>query len=401
MGVRRISATRALAAVGVIWALHAPVAAAEREVAAFGIGYLEIANDPRYQERPSYTGLLLQTRKRPFDGAALAIRESRVLGRVLKTEFELHRATAATAADLVAQIRQQQAEHGVRLFVIDATADVIGTVADAVAKDAVVLFNVSAPDDILRRAGCKANLLHVIPSDAMLADALAQYLVSKRWRKVLVLKGPSQEDAAMAAAFTRSARKFGAEIVATKDFVLGHDPRQRDQNNIALLTSTPSHDVVLLADSDGEFGRYVPYQTSLPRPVVGSEGLIASAWHWTWERYGAPQLNQRFDRRAQRRMQSGDWAAWAAVKAIVEAAARTRSPDAKAVTDYLRGASFTLDAYKGTPASFRPWNNQLRQPILLHTHNAVVARAPIEGFLHPTDALDTLGFDAPESGCRF
>ena len=38
------------------------------------------------------------------------------------------------------------------------------------------------------------------------------------------------------------------------------------------------------------------------------------------------------------------------------------------VTGYLKSDRLTLDAYKGTPASFRPWNNQLRQPILLHTH---------------------------------
>jgi ABC transporter substrate binding protein (PQQ-dependent alcohol dehydrogenase system) len=399
---KRIGAHLALAALGLIWMLLAPVpATAEAKTSAFGIGYLEITDDPRYQEHPSYTGLQLETRKRPFDGAALAIRESRVLGRVLKTKFELHRTAGANADELVAQIRKQQSEHGVRLFLIDAAAAAIGKVADAVAKDGVVLFNVSAPDDPLRRAGCKADVMHVIPSYAMLTDGLTQYLVSKRWRRALVLKGPSPEDAALVAAFTRSARKFGAKIVATKDFVLGHDPRQRDQNNIALMTASPSYDVVFLADSYGEFGRYVPYQTSLPRPVVGTEGLIASAWHWTWERYGAPQLNQRFDRRAKRRMQGSDWAAWAAVKAIVEAAARTRSSDAEVVTKYLRSGKLTLDAYKGTPASFRRWNNQLRQPILLHTHNAVVALAPVKGFLHPTDVLDTLGVDKPESGCKF
>ena len=63
--------------------------------------------------------------------------------------------------------------------------------------------------------------------------------------------------------------------------------------------------------------------------------------------------------------------------------------------------AFTLDTYKGTPGNFRPWNNQLRQAVLLHTHNAVIARAPIEGFLHQTNNLDTLGRDRPESACRF
>jgi hypothetical protein len=43
----------------------------------------------------------------------------------------------------------------------------------------------------------------------------------------------------------------------------------------------------------------------------------------------------------------------------------------------------------------------MRQAILLATGNAVIALAPIEGFLHQTNDLDTLGVDAPQSECRF
>ncbi|HSR72014.1 MAG TPA: branched-chain amino acid ABC transporter substrate-binding protein, partial [Kiloniellales bacterium] len=232
-------------------------------------------------------------------------------------------------------------------------------------------------------------------------DALAQYLAAKQWRDVLMLEGPEPEDTVLAEAFAHSAAKFGLTIVARRDFVLGQDPRERDRNNIALMTASPDSDVIFLADSLGEFGRYVPYQTARLRPVVGSEGLSASAWHWTWERHGAPQLNQRFERHAGRTMKPFDWAAWAAVKGLVEAAARSRSADFAAISEYLRGSDFTLDAYKGTPASYRPWNNQLRQPILLHTHNAVIGRAPLPEFLHARENMDTLGFDKPDSPCRF
>lgn len=58
------------------------------------------------------------------------------------------------------------------------------------------------------------------------------------------------------------------------------------------MTGEPDHDVVNLADSIGEFGRYVPFGTYFTRTIVGSEELIASGWHWTWERHGAPQFNQ-------------------------------------------------------------------------------------------------------------
>ena len=48
---------------------------------------------------------------------------------------------------------------------------------------------------------------------------------------------------------------------------------------------------------------------------------------------------------------------------------------------------------------YRPWDGQLRQPILLNTGNYAIAVAPIEGFLDPVNNLDTLGFDARETAC--
>lgn len=380
-------------------ALAAPAAASERQD--FAIGYLQLADDPRYAEVRSYAGLKLFSRHRPFDGAEVAARESRATGRALGLALGLERVEAADAAALAQEARRLRDETGVRFFIVDADADTLLALGDALAGDEVLLFNISEVEDRLRREDCRANLMHVMPSRAMLADAMAQYLAARNWRRVLLLRGEKPVDVLDAAAFERSARKFGLKVVAVKDFELGNDPRNRAQNNIALMTAEPDHDVLFLADSFGEFGRYVPYQTHLPRPVVGSQGLSAAAWHWSWERHGAPQLNQRFDKRAGRDMQDADWAAWAAYRLVVEAVARSGSTDFGAVSAYLKGGDLRFDAYKGNPASFRSWNNQLRQPLLLHTHNAVAARAPLDGFLHRRDVLDTLGVDEPESICRF
>lgn len=374
-----------------------PAIAAAREP--FTIGYLEIAGDPRYAEVRNYTGLKLKTVRRPFPGAEVAARESRATGRALGLKLGLEWVEAVDAAALAADIRRMRDETGIRFFLVDADAEALLEIADATKDDGVLLFNVSEPADRLRGEDCRANVMHMIPSRAMLMDGLAQYLVARNWRRVLVLRGEQPEDTVSAAAFERSARKFGLKIVAVKDFLLSNDPRNRGQNNIALMTAEPDHDVIFLADDYGEFGRYVPYQTHLPRPVVGAQGLEVNAWHWAWERHGAPQLNQRFDKQAGREMKDADWAAWAAYKVIVEAVARAGGTDFDAVTAYLKGEALRFDAYKGNPASFRPWNNQLRQPVLLHTHNAVAARAPLDGFLHRRDVLDTLGIDEPESKC--
>jgi ABC transporter substrate binding protein (PQQ-dependent alcohol dehydrogenase system) len=287
------------------------------------------------------------------------------------------------------------------IFILDLPIDDVREAGRVLAGEPLLLFNTRHRDDSLRGADCSPVLFHTIPSRAMLMDALAQYLSKRNWTEVLALEGPDELDAKWSAAFAASARKFRLKVVDTRAFVLSNDPRQRDQTNSALLTSGADYDVVYLADSVGEFGRYLPYQTKDARPVVGSEGLVASAWHWTWERHGAPQLNQRFDRIADRSMTGSDWAAWTAVKAIVSATLYGKSGEIEALRATLRSDDFRVDNYKGTPANFRPWNNQLRQNILLHTHNAVIASAPIEGFLHEKNNLDTLGIDARESTCHF
>jgi ABC transporter substrate binding protein (PQQ-dependent alcohol dehydrogenase system) len=233
----------------------------------------------------------------------------------------------------------------------------------------------------------------------MLMDALAQYLISKKWRKVLALKGLSPDDDRLFTAFDRSAKRFGLSIVATRPFRLGRDPRERSKNNIALLTAGKDYDVVFVADTQGEFARSVPYQIQQPRPVVGSAGLVPDGWNWAWDRYGAPQLNKRFLRKAGRWMTDYDWSAWLAIKVIGEAVQRTASGEFRVLSDYILGDKIIIDGFKGYPLSFRDWNGQLRQPVFLTTTNWVVARAPLEGFLHRTNDLDTIGLDRTETHC--
>ena len=98
-------------------------------------------------------------------------------------------------------------------------------------------------------------------------------------------------------------------------------------------------------------------------------------------------------------MKAEDWAAWAAVRSVVEAISGIRTTDFAALRAFMMSEEFSLDLYKGAPGSFRPWSGQLRQPILLGVHNAIIARAPLEEFLHRTNNLDTLGIDMPEANC--
>jgi ABC transporter substrate binding protein (PQQ-dependent alcohol dehydrogenase system) len=153
-----------------------------------------------------------------------------------------------------------------------------------------------------------------------------------------------------------------------------------------------------VVDSDGEFARGLPYRTGLPRPVVGDAGMVALAWHASFERYGAPQVSRRFARDAKRPMTAQDWAAWLAGKALTAAA--TAQPKGPLASYQQALTSAELDGSKGTPMTFRPWDGQLRQPLLLSDGQGVLSQAPVDGVMHPRDALDTLGADAPEKLCK-
>jgi ABC transporter substrate binding protein (PQQ-dependent alcohol dehydrogenase system) len=360
--------------------------------------YLGLQDDPWYDPQPVYTGLSLRDRSRPVDGARTALRSARVLARALGIAVALDERLLAPGASAVQAVRDARAE-GALAILLDLPAQDMAEIVAAEGDAGGLLINIRHGDARWRAEDCAPDLIHTLPSDAMLADALAQYLRLRGWDRVLLLAGTDAADAGPADAARRAAKKFGLRLVADRAFALTNDPRRRDEANIALLTGDATHDVVWLIDSVGEFGRYVPYSTYAARPVVGTEGLSARAWHWTWERHGAPQLNQRFRREADRDMTGADWAAWAGMQAVIAALQRTGSTDPAAIRDFVLSDALSLDLYKGAPGSFRAWNGQLRQPLLLATHNAVIARAPLEGFEHRSDTLDTLGFDAPESGC--
>lgn len=362
------------------------------------IAFMELRKDKRYDKKHTYARYLTQALGRPYQGAEIALKEIRYHGKEAGIEFKLERIRARDIAELRQKLKAQY-DKGTRFFILDAKADVVAALSEAADAMDVLLFNISARENSLRQKKCRTNLLHIIPSHAMLMDALVQYLVSKKWRKALVLEGETTGDKLLTKSLERAAKRYGVKIQQKKTFKLSNDPRHRDQNNIALLTSGSAADVVFVSDSNGEFARDVPYQTLKPQLVVGSEGLAAAAWHWAWERYGAPQLEKRFEKRHQRPMKSVDWAGWLAVKVVADAVQYTKSGDFKLIRDYLFSDKVIIDAFKGNRASFRHWSGQLRQPILLITHNWVVARAPVKGFLHRINNLDTLGFDQRDSEC--
>ncbi|MFL5260485.1 MAG: amino acid ABC transporter substrate-binding protein [Hyphomicrobiales bacterium] len=367
-----------------------------REIA---IGYVDLADDPYYGETKGYAGLYTVDRRSPYPAAELAIQDSRAIGAALGVTFALVRKTLRSGEDVTAAVRTMIQQQHIIAAVIDLPRDQTEKSANALASEPLPLFNARHEDPALRPSTCRSRLFHTIPSQDMLTDALAQALLARNWSRVLVLEGQAPEDIAFSRSFQGSATKFGLTVSEIRPFVLGNDPRQRDQNNVRLLTGGVTYDTVFVADEGRQFAPYVPYNTFDPRPVIGSEGLIASAWHPFWERQGAPQLNRRFFRRNGRVMSDEDWATWAALRALVDAIVRMHGAGDRPLDQALLDPQSTIELYKGYQGSFRPWNRQLRQPILLGTADAVVGLAPVEGVLHEKNTLDSLGLDEPEFKC--
>jgi len=352
------------------------------------------ADDARLERSRAERGYLGHPGGPAKDGVVMALEES---------QFELDAAQAgvqvatqeAASLDAARNGALAAEKAGAAVLLLDLPTDWLLAVTDAVK---IPVLNLADAADRLRGQDCRARLFHLMPSERMRADALAQTLVSRKWAQLLLLVGPTPADVVRAATAEASIKRYGLKIVARKAFKLSADPRERDLANPLLLTSGTSYDAVWVVDSDGEFARSLPYRTVLPRPVVGDAGLVALAWHAQFERFGAPKVVRRFTKAFKRPMTAHDWTAWMAGKALTAAAVAAPKGPNPAWASAL--AKTPVDGSKGVAMSFRAWDGQLRQPMLLTDGQGVIAQAPIDGLLHPSNVLDTLGADAPEKLCK-
>lgn len=339
-------------------------------------------------------------------GAKLGVADNNTTGQFLNQSFKLELVEGTTAEDLIKAANDGIAA-GTGFILADMAPQDLLKLADALAGKPAMIINVSSPDDTLREENCRPNVLHTPPTRTMLTDAIGQYLAVKQWRNWFLMFGPTPEDKALADAFRRTAKRFGGKIVDEREFKYESGSRRADggfeqiQQQISEFTQkAKDHDVVIVADEGRLFADYVPYRTWTPRPVVGSAGMTATSWHPALELWGGTQFQNRFKRMNNRIMRPLDYDAWLGVRVVGEAAARTQSNDYKVLYDYVHSPKFEVAAFKGVKTTFRDWNGQLRQPIILTTPKLLVSVSPQPGFLHQFTELDTLGIDKPETKCK-
>jgi ABC transporter substrate binding protein (PQQ-dependent alcohol dehydrogenase system) len=338
-------------------------------------------------------------------GALLAIEDNNTTGKFLNQHFTLTEVRLKESDDIAAAANKL-ADHD-SYVILDLPADEVLKVADTLRDRGTVLFDAGSIDDQLREQDCRANVVHVAPTRSMLADALAQYLVWKQWKRWLLVAGSHDNDKLYADALRRSASRFGAKIVQERTFQDTGGARRTDsgvtliQRQMPVFTQeAPAYDVLVAADESEVFAGYLPYRTWDPRPVVGSAGLVPTSWDAAHDQWGAIQIQNRFLKLNSRHMTALDMQAWTAARIIGEAISRTNSADPKIVFSFIKGKDFSIAAFKGQRLTLRDWNLQLRQPILLADGRMVVSVSPQEGFLHQVSELDTLGVDRPETKCK-
>ena len=378
-----------------VFILIAPGVARSAEII---VGYLGLE---REQEAP-LSPLDEEARDEGLKGVELAVEDNSTTDRFFDRDWGLRKKLLIPGRSAQEAVRLLKRE-GVSYIVSDLDKDELLEAASA--EPQLLFFNIRSPDDALRGSDCRDNILHTIPSHAMLADALAQFSAARDWRRWFLIRGKTSADSAYANALTRAASRFGIEIVEEKLWTLVLGKGRADSGHVTLeaeipvFTRAPDYDLLVVADEADEFGDYLIGRSAAPRLVAGTQGLQSTAWSAVQDQWGARQLQNRFLLEAHRRMTAVDYAGWVAVRALGEAITRNPTLDPKSIKNFLKGPDFVLAGYKGVGLSFRPWDGQLRQPILIAGPRLLVSVSPQPGFLHPQTSLDTLGYDKEESEC--
>jgi ABC transporter substrate binding protein (PQQ-dependent alcohol dehydrogenase system) len=374
------------------------------------IGYLkEVYEHPRPSSRldvdPGDAGVA---------GAKMALDENNAGGKFTGDFYSLDAKTVASPEAALATLEKLY-ESGHHFIIVDAQAPTLLRLSDWAKDKDILLFNVRATDVSLRQENCRANILHTVPDRYMLADSLAQFLIANKWTNWLLVRGSTEADIAYTDAIKRAASRFGGNIVDEREYqdisggkrdAMGviPPPKAEASDGVAKAAGV-DYQVIIVADEDQLWGPYVPYRGGIAHlvPVAGTTGLTATTWSPGHEKWGATQANNHFQKDYDRIMLPIDYQAYVAARTIGEAVTRNHGQEFKIVAAFITSDEFQLAPFKGIKQTYRKWDGQFRQPILIATDKVPVSISPQRGFphaSHPEIEVDTLGIDQPESKCK-
>jgi ABC transporter substrate binding protein (PQQ-dependent alcohol dehydrogenase system) len=355
--------------------------------------------EQKIEKPPVLSNIIEEPNDLGLKGAQVAIIDSNKSAKFLNQSFELIEKISYDENELIQAFEEfvKNKNSYVVLNVEDSLLEKIR--ANPLSKDSL-LINASSQSTHLRSEICDKNLLHTIASNAMLYDGLMQFLVKRDFKDIFLISGNNPKDILINEDIKRAAKKFGANIIKEKIWENNTDIRRRATEEFPAFTQAKDYDVILLADYFGDFGESMYFNTWLPRPVAGTQGLTPVTWSKVIEANGAAQMQSRFEKLSSRWMESRDYSNWVAIRAIITAISNTKTADLKTNLEYIYSDKFDIAAYMGRKLSFRDYNGQLRMPIALVQPRALISVSPQVGFLHPITDLDTLGIAPFEMKCK-
>ena len=238
-------------------------------------------------------------------GSELAVADNNTTGQFTGQQFVLKKFIVPLDGNVVDAFNKE-IDDQYPYVVVNLPAELTNKIADLPAAKQKLLFDAATIDDALRNEQCRNNVLHLLPSRAMRADALAQYMMKKRWNKWFLVVGATDEDRLFADAIRRAAKRFGMKIVEEKAWEHTYDARRTAQSDVAVFTQVDDYDVLVVADEQGQFGEYLEYRTWSARPVIGTQGLVATAWNRTHEQRGSVQIQKSIKHNEGTRMEEQD-----------------------------------------------------------------------------------------------
>lgn len=348
------------------------------------------AGVPGFLEKPEVEGI---------QGALSALNDANKTGKFLGYQLVMEQVILPRTLEMD-EVKKQNIQKATAIL-IDADPEVFEKALTLLSElnANAIYFNIRNHDNGIRAKFCDSMLVHTSPSYQMKSDALGQWFRTKRVEDILVIVGPNIEDKMYSESFKTTAKLFKLDIVEQKDWQFSFDLRRSAFSEIPIFTrSRDKYEAVFVADYAQQFAYSLAYNTDILAPITGDAGLQALGWHETHEQWGARQLQNRFKESYGRAMTEYDYFAYTAVIAVSTAIQTATEKTGQTIYDSLLIEETPVAAYKGRKLTFRPETRQLRQPLLLAHEGALVTSAPLPGFLHQTNDLDTLGANLP--GCE-
>lgn len=355
--------------------------------------------EEKIKKPPVLSNIIKDPNDLGLKGAQIAIKDSNKSARFLNQKYNLIEAISYKKEELI-NAYEKFVKEGNNYVVLNVEDDLLKELLAHNFSSKTLFVNAKSQNSNLRKNYCNNNLLHTISSNAMLYDGLVQFLVKRDFKNIFLISGEHEKDLLIKEDIKRSIKKFGAKIVKEKTWDNNSDIRRKANTEFPSFTQASDYDLILLADYHGDFGEFMYFNTWLPRPVAGTQGLTPVTWHKVIEAWGAAQMQSRFEKFSKRWMQSVDYSNWVAIRTIVTALTHTKTADLKTNINYIYSKDFELAAYKGRKLTFREFNGQIRMPVALVQPRALVSTSPQVGFLHPKTDLDTLGVASFEMECK-